>query len=234
MDDSAAAKTESAVKRRAAGEPLQYIFGKWEFMGLEFFTGRGVLIPRPETELLCELALEYIKGKNKEDISVLELCSGTGCIPVSVSVLGGVKCFAAELYDDAYRYLEKNIELHSADVEAVKGDALDIGLFAGREFDVILSNPPYLTAREMRELPPEVRHEPKTALFGGEDGLYFYRKMIPLWCKRLKAGGLFAVEHGEAQGEAVREIMLSCGLSPVTLKDLSGFDRVTRGIYVNI
>ena len=222
----------NAVKRRAGGEPLQYIFGRWEFMGLEFFVGKGVLIPRPETELLAETALSYIKQSGGSDMKVLDLCSGTGCIAVSVSVLGGVKCFAAELYDEAFSYLEKNTAFHSADVEAVKGDALDPELFAGTDFDIILSNPPYLTREEMSALPPEVRREPETALFGGDDGLFFYRKMIPLWSRRLKKDGLFAVEHGEDQGEAIREIMRGCGLSPETVKDLSGFDRMTAALKI--
>ena len=225
IPDEALSPVDIAVSRRVTGEPLQYIFGKWEFYGYPFYVGEGVLIPRPETELLVDIAVKRLKS----GMTALDLCSGTGCIPVSIALKTGAKCFAVELYDEAFSYLGRNIELNSADVTAVKADACDGTLFGDMKFDLITSNPPYLTESEMRSLMREVAYEPETALAGGEDGLYFYRRIIPAWTERLAEGGAIAVETGETQGGAVSEIMRSAGLSPQLIRDYSGLDRVVVG-----
>ncbi len=225
ISDETAELINAAAARRTSGEPLQYIFGRWEFYGYPFLVGKGVLIPRPETELLVDLACERLK---KGDI-FLDLCSGTGCIAVSAALKTGAGCRAVELYDEAFSYLERNIALNGAPVEAVKADALDGALFGDELFDAILSNPPYLTGDEMNTLMREVTFEPGTALFGGDDGLSFYRSIIPLWSKRLKKHGFMAVETGETQGAAVSEIMRLSGLFPKVIKDHSGLDRVVIG-----
>ena len=214
-----------AVSRRVTGEPLQYIFGKWEFYGYPFYVGEGVLIPRPETELLVDIAV----GRLKKGSTALDLCSGTGCIPISVSLKTGAQCYAVELYGAAFSYLTRNIGLNGANVTAVQADARDGTLFPGVMFDMIISNPPYLTGTEMKSLMREVTHEPESALYGGEDGLDFYRAIIPAWAGRLKANGAMAVETGETQGAAVSEIMKKAGLTPETVKDYSGLDRVVIG-----
>ena len=116
-----------------------------------------------------------------------------------------------------------------ADVTAVKADALDGMLFGDAQFDAIFSNPPYLTGAEMDSLMREVAHEPKTALYGGEDGLDFYRALIPAWVGRLRTNGFMAVETGETQGNAVSEIMRAAGLRPEVIKDYAGLDRVVIG-----
>ena len=221
----AAAAADCAVSRRIKGEPLQYIFGKWEFYGYPFYVGEGVLIPRPETELLVDIAV----GRLGRGSTLLDLCSGTGCIPVSIALKTGAKCYAVELYDAAFDYLGRNIALNSADVTAVKADACDGTLFGNMKFDMITANPPYLTEDEMRSLMREVAYEPETALSGGSDGLYFYSRIIPAWAERLADGGAIAVEIGETQGEAVSEIMRSAGLEPRIIKDYSGLDRVVAG-----
>ena len=225
IPDETAELINAAVSRRISGEPLQYIFGKWEFYGYPFLVGKGVLIPRPETELLVDLACERLK---KDDIFI-DLCSGTGCIAISAALRTGAVCRAVELYDEAFSYLERNIVLNSAPVEAVKADALDGSLFGDELFDAVFSNPPYLTGEEMTTLMREVTFEPETALYGGENGLSFYRGMIPLWSGRLKKGGFMAVETGETQGAAVSEIMRLSGLSPKIIKDHSGLDRIVIG-----
>ena len=216
---------DEAVSRRLEGEPLQYIFGKWEFYGLPFLVGEGVLIPRPETELLVDIAAKRL-GKGS---TVLDLFSGTGCIPISIAKTVGAKCYAVELYDAAFGYLTRNIALNCADVTAVQADALDGTLFGDMRFDAIFANPPYVTEAEMRELPANVRREPETALFGGRDGLDPYRAMIPAWAGRLKDNGFMAVETGETQGEAVSAIMRENGLLPEIVRDYSGHDRVVVG-----
>ena len=220
---------DAAVSRRLTGEPLQYIFGKWEFYGFPFCVGEGVLIPRPETELLVDVAVKRL-GKGS---AVLDLCSGTGCIPISVALKTGAKCYAVELYDAAFGYLKRNIALNGADVTTVQADALDGTLFPDVTFDTIFSNPPYLTGDEMKALQSEVAHEPETALYGGEDGLDFYRKLIPAWSGRLRADGFMAVEIGETQGESVAEIMRTVGLRPEVIKDYAGLDRVVVGERVS-
>ena len=218
---------DEAVRRRKTGEPLQYIFGKWEFYGLPFYVGEGVLIPRPETELLVDTASERLNAGS----TALDLFSGSGCIPVSIAKTTGARCFAVELHDAAFGYLKRNIALNGVEkqVTAVQADACDGTLFGDMRFDCISANPPYVTEAEMRELPENVRYEPETALFGGRDGLDFYRKFIPAWVGRLADGGVMAVETGETQGEAVSEIMRENGLKPAIIKDYAGLDRVVLG-----
>ena len=225
LSGSSLAAIDAAVSRRIAGEPLQYIFGMWEFYGYPFYVGEGVLIPRPETELLVDIAEQRLDSGS----TVLDLCSGTGCIPISIALKTGAKCYAVEMYDAAFGYLTRNIALNNAVVTAVQADARDGTLFPGVTFDAILSNPPYLTDAEMLSLRREVSHEPETALAGGSDGLDFYRAIIPAWAGRLKSGGFMAVEIGETQSAAVSEIMRDAGLLPETVKDYSGLDRVVIG-----
>ena len=216
---------DSALKRRLTGEPLQYIFGKWEFYGLPFCVGRGVLIPRPETELLVDIAANLLNRNS----TALDLFSGSGCVPVSIAKTTGARAYAVELYDAAFGYLKRNIALNDADVTAVQADAYDGSLFGEMKFDYISANPPYITEAEMRELPDNVRFEPETALCGGKDGLDPYRAFIPAWAKRLAYGGAMAVETGETQGEAVAAIMRESGLKTEIIKDYAGLDRVVLG-----
>lgn len=225
ITDAEEAAIDAAVRRRLTGEPLQYIFGKWEFYGLTFYVGEGVLIPRPETELLVNIAVSRLSSGS----TALDLFSGSGCVPVSIAKKTGAKCYAVELHDAAFGYLSRNIELNRADVTAIQADACDGTLFGDTLFDFISANPPYITAAEMRELPENVKREPETALFGGEDGLDFYRAFIPAWAGRLTEGGAMAVETGETQGAAVSEIMRQCGLEPEIIKDYAGYDRVVLG-----
>lgn len=225
VSGEAFSEMERLAARRAAGEPLQYLFGAWEFYGLRFFVGEGVLIPRPETELLAELSIGLLKNGGK----MLDLCSGTGCIAVAAAKNTPAEIYAVERYEAAFSYLKKNIEYHHADVTAVLGDALDPAILPESGFDVIVSNPPYLTKAEMADLQREVRHEPFTALYGGEDGLDFYRRLIPLWKGRLRKDGTLAVEVGDGQAAAVGEIFSSAGLSAEILKDYQGIGRVVFG-----
>ncbi len=225
LTESALERIDDTVRRRITGEPLQYIFGQWEFYGYPFSVGEGVLIPRPETEMLVDIAADRLDS----DSTVLDLCSGTGCIPISIALKTGARCYAVELYDKAFGFLERNIALNNAPVTALKADARDNSLFPGITFNAIFSNPPYLTDEEMSSLPREVAHEPETALAGGSDGLGFYRTLIPAWAPRLAPGGFIAVEIGETQGRAVSQIMSDSRLRPGVLKDPAGLDRVVMG-----
>ena len=216
----------SAAKKRAEGYPLQYIIGNWEFFGRKFLVGEGVLIPRPETELLCEFVLKYYSRSMPP--KVVDLCSGSGCIAITIAKeLQGTSVTAVELYDGAFEYLSRNNALHGNCVETVKGDALE----PFGKFDCIVSNPPYITESEMTELQKEVTFEPETALFGGTDGLDFYRAISKNWFEHLNDGGVIAFEIGDAQGEAVKTILTENGYhNAAVMQDYEGRDRVVTAI----
>ncbi len=224
--DAEAISIQTMLQRRLSGEPLQYVVGRWDFYRSEFSVGEGVLIPRQDTETLVESAYGLVKDIPSPKI--LDLCSGTGCIAITLSeLLPDSEVHAVEFYDDAYTYLERNISEHNSHVIPHKLDVLDeksASQFS--EFDLITCNPPYLTSDDMLELQTEVAHEPETALFGGDDGLDFYRAIPTLWKKSLKNGGYIAFEIGASQGEAVKSILESAGYSEVTvIKDLCEKDR---------
>ncbi len=232
LSDSEYEKCIAMADRRISGEPLQYIFGHWEFYGYDFYVGEGVLIPRPETELLCEKAIEHLK---KFGGSFADLCAGSGCIGITVAKQTGEKCTSVEISEKAFSYLERNIALNDVEnlITAIKGDIFDekvIDSVADDSLSAILSNPPYINKRDMENLQAEVRHEPETALFGGDDGLDYYRKIFKSYDRKLKKGGLFAVEIGEEQGQAVSALMEEVGYSPVIIKDYSGLDRIVMAI----
>lgn len=210
------------TEKRVQGMPLQYIFGEWDFYGCTFKVGEGVLIPRPETELLVDLAKKHCGASS----AFLDLCSGSGCIPISVYRETHARVYAVELSPEAYSYLEENARLNRAEITAIRADALDNTLFPDIRFDMITANPPYLTKAEMDDLQREVRFEPEMALFGGEDGLDFYRKLIPLWGTRLADGGIMAFEVGDNQAESVAELVNQNGLTAEIVKDLNKIGRV--------
>lgn len=218
-------KLFAAAEKRISGYPLQYIIGNWEFFGRKFFVGEGVLIPRPETELLCEYILKQYSRSMPPKI--IDLCSGSGCIAITLAKeISGADVTALELYDGAFGYLSKNNELHGNPVKTVKGDAL----IPFGNFDCIVSNPPYITGEEMKELQTEVTFEPETALFGGEDGLDFYRAISKNWYEHLNEGGVIAFEIGDTQGKEVADILSENGYKDVgIMKDYEGRDRVVAG-----
>ncbi len=206
-----------AVQRRLKGEPLQYILGEWEFMGLPFFVGPGALIPRQDTETLCEAALGWLK--NRPGARVLDLCCGTGCIGVSLAKLGGAAVSFADISPDALALAKRNAEKIGVDGPFYECDLLaDVpGVY-----DLIACNPPYLTAAEMENCQKELTFEPALALFGGEDGLDFYRRLAAAWADHVAPGGLLLLEIGHTQGAAVRGLFPGARI----LKDICGLDRV--------
>lgn len=234
-----------AAEKRCGGTPLQYIFGEWEFFGRPFYVGEGVLIPRPDTEVLVEKVIEHFADERNASPEICDLCSGSGCIAVTLKKeLPRSKVHAVELSSEAMPYLIKNIGRHNADVKIIKGDVTDgrllenfsdpddVGEF--RRIDCIVSNPPYITDKEMTELSREVRREPEIALRGGTDGLKFYRVISCLWREILKDGGLIAFEIGFEQGAAVKDILEKNGYENVSVhKDYAGRDRVVTGIKKN-
>lgn len=220
------------LKRRLSGYPLQYLIGEWSFYACDFKVGEGVLIPRQDTETIAELADEFLKKRPLGERRVLDLCAGSGCIGIALSKLCGAVTTSVEKSGAAMKYLLENVALNGVSdrVTAICGDifSAEVPERVGSGFDVIVSNPPYLTAEDMDNLQREVSYEPGEALFGGADGLDFYRRIPELYIDKLKTGGLFAVEVGIGQAEEVAEIFIKHGLSPQFKKDLCG---VTRVVY---
>ncbi|MCD7784490.1 MAG: peptide chain release factor N(5)-glutamine methyltransferase [Oscillospiraceae bacterium] len=224
--ESESARLHKMLRKRLSGEPLQYIIGRWDFYRGEFSVGEGVLIPRQDTETLVETAFKLVKDIRTPKI--LDLCSGTGCIAITLSeLLSEAEVHAVELYDEAYSYLEQNISGHQSHVIPHKFDALsDESASEFSDFNLITCNPPYLTESDMQNLQSEVTHEPETALFGGADGLDFYRAIPKIWKKSLKPGGYIAFEIGATQGEAVKAILEANGYADArVIKDLCEKDR---------
>lgn len=197
----------SSAVRRAAGDPLQYILGQWEFMGRTFFVGKGVLIPRPETEMIVEAALDFIK--NKKNLVILDLCSGSGCIGISIAAeRPDSTVYLFEKSEEAFSFLKRNIELNKTEnTFPVKGDIFtDSFKFSELKLDLIVSNPPYIESDTIPSLQREVLEEPVMALDGGTDGLDFYRVISSNWITLLKESGAVIVECGENQAKSICDI----------------------------
>lgn len=207
-----------------SGQPLQYVIGKWDFYESEFYVGEGVLIPRPETEELVEKAIDYIKTLGK--CVVYDLCSGSGCIGISIAK----KCSNAFVYlieksDDALFYLKKNAN-KIKNVKVLQGDICNIKEFDFLEnADVIISNPPYIRQDELANLQSEVKNEPIMALDGGKDGLDFYRVINDNWYSKLNDKGKLFLEIGNEQGESIFNVLYEFENISV-IKDLYGNDRI--------
>lgn len=216
---------EIAVQKRAEHIPLQYIIGEQEFMGLRFKVNSNVLIPRQDTETLVEQVLKIVKPGMK----VLDLCTGSGCVLISVlknaPELTGM---GSDISKTALLVAKENAKLHEVDAEWVRSDLFDN---ITETFDVIMANPPYIPTGEILSLMPEVRDfEPETALDGGADGLDFYRKIAGQVKDYLNPGGYVYMEIGYDQGEAVSELMRNAGFTEVeVIKDLARNDRVVKG-----
>ena len=247
---------DEAVMKRAAGVPVAYIVGRQPFYREEYKVTPSVLIPRADTELLVETALRFLGAldlaagdvnlvpESAEPLTsprILDLCTGTGCVGISVlnSLLAkGIRAQAvlADISDEALAIARENIESQAADKSAVKAIKLDVLSEDLPEdlgsFDVITANPPYINSVDMKALDKEVKdHEPHLALAGGEDGLDFYLPICKLSHKCLRQGGMLAVEHGYDQAEGVAQTLMAQGFNIVkSLKDFGNNDRVTFGI----
>lgn len=218
----------AAARRYAAGEPLQYLLGQWEFYGLPFYVGPGVLIPRADTETLAEQAIAFLKGRQYP--AVADLCAGSGCIAAAIAAhCPDASVYALELSEDAFPYLERNIRRNGVKVTPLRHDVLcpPAGL---PPLDLVVSNPPYISKEEMGGLDAQVLHEPEMALYGGEDGYMFYRELPALYLPLLKAGGAMALETGWKQAREVAALMGKAGYVDIrTAKDLCGVERVVVG-----
>ena len=235
-NDAGAARFMELIERRASGEPLQYITGKAWFMGLEFAVNENVLIPRQDTEVLVETAMELLKGKSapqQDPVRILDVCTGSGCIILSLAkLLGEGYIFtAADISAGVIETAAQNREALGLSPEKVTFIQSDLFENISGTYDMIISNPPYIRSGDISGLMREVRdHEPRQALDGGEDGLRFYRRLAAEGEGRLSPGGLLIVETGWDEGPEVQEIFASCGFSGIDIvKDLAGDDRVVYG-----
>lgn len=217
------------IKKRISGEPLQYILGEWSFMGFDFKVGRGVLIPRDDTEVVVNLCIDFLK--NRTDKKTVDLCSGSGAIAVALDKISGAKVTAVEIDETAFSYLETNVKGNNSSVKPVMADALKIcDTFADGGLDLIVSNPPYIKSADIETLQKEVQLEPRLALDGGEDGCDFYREIVSRWSRKLKKGGALAFELGEGQADAVKALMTEQGFSNFKISlDFGGVQRAIIG-----
>ena len=257
-------KYQEWIVRRAKRVPLQQILGSQEFMGMEFFVNEHVLMPRQDTETLVEFVLEREcrnerqneqpdehecenHGKIQRNIQrniqnkkrVLDLCAGSGCIGISLAVLGGFEYVAeADLSEEALKVTRKNVERlvqgAGTSVECFHGDLFSAIPDGAEPFDILVSNPPYIPTKVIEGLEPEVRdHEPMMALDGTEDGLLFYRRIAKEAGRVLAPGASVYLEIGYDQGEAVSELLREQGFTEIEVhKDLAGNDRVVCGRFV--
>lgn len=226
-----AARFREMAASRASRIPLQQVLGVQEFMGLEFYVNEHVLTPRQDTETLVELVLAEQRG---QELRLLDVCTGTGCIALSLAVMGKYSHVAAlDLSAEALKVARRNGERL---LEAYEGQfcVFESDMFAavpeGQLFDVLVSNPPYIPSSVIEGLEPEVRdHEPRMALDGAEDGLKFYRILAEEGKKHLEHGGAIYLETGWNQAEAVSGLLEENGFTDVRIvKDMAGLNRVVR------
>lgn len=217
------------LRQREIHYPLQYILGTWGFYKYKFNVGVGVLIPRSDTEVLVEAACEFLK--DKPEPKVLDLCAGSGCIGISIAKdYPDSAVVMVEKFEEAARYINQNIKLNEAyNTLLIMGDVLE-GEGSG-EYDLIVSNPPYIPKSELGEMNEETKFEPETALMCEGDGLLFYRTISEKYKASLKEGGMVAFEVGFSQADKVAEILKQNGYKEINkIKDYNGINRVVTAI----
>lgn len=212
-----------AIQKRSEKIPLQYITGEQNFCGLDFYVNENVLIPRLDTEVLVEKILEYEEPGQR----VMDMCTGSGCIAITLQKLGGFQVMAVDISEEALTLARKNAQRNQAQVTFFQSNMFD-QLSNTSKVDVIVSNPPYIESKVVDELDDEVKkYEPRLALDGMEDGLHFYRILAREGKRFLNEGGRLYVEIGFDQAEAVKEIFGAQGFLDIQVyKDLAGLDRV--------
>lgn len=212
------------VNKRIQGEPLQYILGEQYFMGLKFIVNENVLIPRADTEILVYKVID-IAG-DKTNLKILDMCTGSGCIAISLAKNIKVpEVFAADISAEALKVAQENAKLNGVNVAFFESDLFD--KLPQEKYDIIVSNPPYIAIDEMENLESEVLKEPHQALYGGEDGLDFYRKISKNACEYLRNDGFLVFEIGYLQGSQVKNILKEFRYKNIEIiKDYSNNDRV--------
>jgi release factor glutamine methyltransferase len=221
------ARFRDLVRRRAEGEPTAYLTGRREFFGRPFRVDARVLVPRPETELLVEAALAALPEGGR----ALDLCTGSGCVAISVALAGkGARVVATDSSEDALAVARENAAALEAEVTFASGD-LWAAVEDAEPFDVIVSNPPYVPAGELDSLQREVRREPRLALDGGPDGLAVLRRIVEGAPARLRPGGSLCLEMHESHAESLPALCRAAGLSRVEMRrDLAGLPRIVVAV----
>lgn len=225
LTDTEYAEFTKYIEQIIDGKPLQYITQKQEFMGMEFFVNEDVLIPQPDTEILVETVLDICKRYSNQSLRILDLCTGSGAIAISLSKILNTQVFASDVSTKALEVAEKNNVLNNSKVEFIESNLFE--QINGEKFDIIVSNPPYIKNEEIESLSKQVQNEPYIALAGGEDGLDFYRKIIDEAYKHINKNGYLCLEIGYDQKEDLIKLIKqnenyeyeNC------IKDLSNNDR---------
>ena len=217
------------IIRYRGQEPLQYLLGTASFMGLELLVTPAVLIPRFDTERLVEKALQLLEQIQQP--TVLDVCTGSGAIAVAIShYKKDAAVYAGDLSGDALEIARRNDQRCGTSVQFRQGNLLEPFADLRGQVDLVASNPPYITTQEMGQLPGDVLQEPRMALWGGDDGLYFYRKIVTAAMDLLKPGGWMVFEVGWQQGMAVQQLLEEHGFTQLELlQDWQGLDRVVCG-----
>jgi release factor glutamine methyltransferase len=228
----------AVLQRRAKREPLQYILGHVEFCGLKIKVGQGVLIPRPETELLAEEVIKTISTSNppftKSELKILDLCTGSGCLALAIAKrFPDAEAYGTDISKDAIRYANENAELNGIkNVSFLKGSLYEpLKQLISKmplKFDIIVSNPPYIKSDDIPCLQPEInKWEPRNALDGGGDGLKYYRTILSEAPKYLMLNGVIFLEIGEGQADEVSGIAMQNGFRNISvIKDYTGIERI--------
>lgn len=225
LTDTEYAEFTKYIEQIIDGKPVQYIIQKQEFMGMKFFVNEDVLIPQPDTEILVETVLDICKRYGNQSLRILDLCTGSGAIAISLSKILNTQVFASDISTKALEVAEKNSVLNNSKVEFIESNLFE--QINGEKFDIIVSNPPYIKNEEIKLLSKQVQNEPYIALSGGEDGLDFYRKIIDEAYKYINKNGYLCLEIGYDQKEDLIKLIKqnenyeyeNC------IKDLSNNDR---------
>lgn len=230
--DKCEQRLNALLDRRLAGEPMAYITGDWEFYGLPMQVTPDVLIPRMDTEVLVDTALKALTGR-KMDARILDLCCGSGCVGIALAhELPAARVLMVDISERALEVARRNARINRVSrIATIRADALEKPPMSIGQFDLIVSNPPYVPSFEIMTLDSSVRdYEPLGALDGGEDGLMFYRAILHNWITALRPGGLLMFEVGEDQAPSVRALMRDQQLQDVfSVQDTAGINRVVVG-----
>lgn len=221
------------IERIKNNEPIQYIINSQEFMGLDFYVDKNVLIPQPDTEILVDEVINISKPiSNEKNIKILDLCTGSGAIAISLAMqIKESEIYASDISQQALIIAQKNSEKHDVKIHFIKSDLFN-ELDNITKFDIIVSNPPYIKTKVINVLPEEVKKEPIIALDGGEDGLEFYKKIIKQAHKYLNNNGYLAFEIGYDQKEEVMQLLKDNNYKNIfSKKDLGNNDRIIIAQY---
>ncbi len=230
MAEDELARYRGLIQKRLSGQPVAYLVGKKEFWSLPLQVDKRVLIPRPDTETLVQVVLDSVKDR-LATIRIADIATGSGAVAIALaSELANAEVVATDVSQSALVLAQENAQIHGVTdrVQFYCGDLCD-AIPGDDRFDMVVSNPPYVTTAEIADLSAEVRTEPKLALDGGEDGLDLVRRLIKQVGAWIHPGGFLALEHGYNQGASVRELIAAeGGFEPAeTKQDLAGYDRVT-------